>query len=73
MEDLVEKVHFVLVSSAKKNPFKNSIKGDIGLTSSSLYASAPEVIVKNLVKLIPRLCAHMEAISKFCQVYIFPK
>ncbi|XKL66741.1 hypothetical protein PGB90_010161 [Kerria lacca] len=67
MEDLIEKVHFVLISSAKKNPFKNSVKTEIEFTSSSLYISAPEVIAKNVIKLIPRLRAHMETVSKFCR------
>ncbi|XP_065206847.1 Fanconi anemia group D2 protein [Planococcus citri] len=68
MEDLVEKLHFVLISCNKRLPFKNaSANLDIGVTCSSLYTEAPELIVKNMIKLIPRLCAHLEAVAQFCQ------
>lgn len=68
MEDLVEKLNYVLISSTKKLPFRSQANTDIGITCSTLYTEAPELIVKNMVKLIPRLCAHLEAVAKFCQV-----
>lgn len=68
MEDLVEKIHFVLISSHKKTPFKHSSNSDIGLTSSYLYVDAPELFANNLVKLTPRLCAHLDSLSLYCQV-----
>lgn len=69
MEDLVDKLQFVLISSTKKmTPFKHSQNEDMGLTSSSLYVDIPELFVKNFVKLIPRLCTHLETLSRYCEV-----
>ena len=68
MEDLVEKIQFVLITSTKRTPFRRSQNEDLGLTSSSLYVDVPELFVKNLVKLTPRLCTHLEALVEYCQV-----
>lgn len=70
VEDMVEKINFVLITSTRKNPFKNTTTTDIGLTSSSVYVGNPEKIVKNVIKLIPVLCSHMETLSKYCNVNV---
>lgn len=69
LEDMVETLQFVLITSSKKLPFKSQANTDIGITCASLYTGAPELIVKNVVKLIPRLCAHLETLAQFCQVF----